>query len=128
MLVSFTATANINVKLRKSVKYGFGMVTTGVHRMAANAALLQCLMEQHQLNLKYCQVVAQVAHQVATMITASAGKVAIMAQEHCKNQYMVLQMARYTQCVLLAHQIVAAAVHVTRIVVMDVPVLLTALA
>jgi hypothetical protein len=29
--------------------------------------------------LKYCQVVAQVAHQVVTTITASAVKVAIMA-------------------------------------------------
>jgi hypothetical protein len=40
---------------------------------------------------------------------------------------MVLQMVQYTQCVLQAHQTVAAAVHVTKIVVMDAPVLLMAL-
>ena len=96
--------------------------------MAANAALLQCLQGPRRSGLKYCQVVAQVAHQVATMITGVVVKVAIMAQEHCKNQYMGLQMAQYTQFVPQAHQIVAAAVHVTKIVVMDVPVLLTALA
>jgi hypothetical protein len=69
-------------------------------------------------------VVAQVAHQAVTMITVSVGKVVITAQEHCKNQYMGLQMVRYTPCVLLAHQTVAAAVHVTKIVVMDAQVLL----
>jgi hypothetical protein len=41
---------------------------------------------------------------------------------------MDLQMAQHTQCVLLAHQTVAAAVHVIKIVVMDAPVLLMALA
>ena len=41
---------------------------------------------------------------------------------------MDLQMAQYTQCVPQARQIVAAAVHVTKIVVMDAPVLSTALA
>jgi hypothetical protein len=40
---------------------------------------------------------------------------------------MDLQMAQYTQCVPQARQIVAAAVHVTKIAVMDVPALLTAL-
>jgi hypothetical protein len=38
------------------------------------------------------------------------------------------QMAQYTQCVLLAHQTVAAAVHVTKIVATDAPVLSMALA
>jgi hypothetical protein len=37
------------------------------------------------------------------------------------------QMARYTQYALRAHQIVAAAVHVIKIVVMDAPALLMAL-
>jgi hypothetical protein len=41
---------------------------------------------------------------------------------------MVLLMVQYTQCVLLDHLIVAAAVHVIKIVVMDAPVLLMALA
>jgi hypothetical protein len=41
---------------------------------------------------------------------------------------MDLQMARYTRCVLLVHQTVAAAVHVIKIVVMDAPALLMALA
>jgi hypothetical protein len=41
---------------------------------------------------------------------------------------MDLQMAQYTQCVLLAHQIVAVAVHVTRIADMAAPALLMALA
>jgi hypothetical protein len=41
---------------------------------------------------------------------------------------MDFQMAQYTQCVLLAHRTVAAAVHVIKIVVMDAPVLLMALA
>jgi hypothetical protein len=40
---------------------------------------------------------------------------------------MALQMAQYTRCVLLAHRPVAAAVHVTKIAVMDAPVLLMAL-
>ena len=96
--------------------------------MAGNVALLQFPQAPHQSNLKYYQAVAQVAHQAVTVITASAGKVAITAKEPCKNQYMDLQMAQYTQCVLLAHQIVAAAVHVIKIVVMDAPVLLMALA
>jgi hypothetical protein len=41
---------------------------------------------------------------------------------------MDLQTARYTQSVPPVHQIVAAAVHVTKIVVMDAPALLMALA
>jgi hypothetical protein len=36
-------------------------------------------MEQRQLNSKYYQVGAQVAHPVATLILVQAGKVAIMA-------------------------------------------------
>jgi len=40
--------------------------------------------------LKYCQVVAQVAHQVVTQITALAVKAATLAKEHCKNQWLVL--------------------------------------
>ena len=88
---------------------------------------LQYLQVSLQLDLKYCQVVAQVAHQVVTMITVLVGKVVITAQGHCKNQCMDSQMAQYTQCVLQARQIVAAAVHVTKIAVMDVPALLMAL-
>jgi hypothetical protein len=37
-------------------------------------------------------------------------------------------MAQHIQCALLAHRIVAAAVHVIKIVAMDAPVLLMALA
>jgi hypothetical protein len=40
---------------------------------------------------------------------------------------MDLQMAQYTQYVPQAHQTVAAAVHVTKIVVMDAPALSMAL-
>ena len=40
---------------------------------------------------------------------------------------MVLQTVQYTQYALLAHRIVAAAVHVIKIVVMDAPALLMAL-
>jgi hypothetical protein len=40
---------------------------------------------------------------------------------------MDLQMAQYTRCVRPDHQTVAAAVHVTKIVVMDAPALLMAL-
>jgi hypothetical protein len=36
-------------------------------------------MEPHRSSLKYCQVVAQVAHQAVTLISAVVGKVAIMA-------------------------------------------------
>jgi hypothetical protein len=41
---------------------------------------------------------------------------------------MDLQMAQYTQCVPQARQIVAVAVHVTKIAAMDAPALLMALA
>jgi hypothetical protein len=41
---------------------------------------------------------------------------------------MDLQMVQYTQSVPQAHRTVAAAVHVIKIVVMDAPALLTALA
>jgi hypothetical protein len=78
--------------------------------------------------LKYCQVAAQVAHQVVTTTTAMVAKVVIMVKEHCKNQCITLQMAQYTQYVLQAHQTVAAAVHVIKIVVMDAPALSMALA
>ena len=68
------------------------------------------------------------AHQVATLILVQAGKAAITAKEHCKNQYMDLQMVQHIQYVPQDHLIVAAAVHVTKIAVMDAPVLLMALA
>jgi hypothetical protein len=55
----------------------FGISTTGVHKTAASVALLPYLMVLHQLSLKYCQVAAQVVHQVVTMITELAAKVAI---------------------------------------------------
>jgi hypothetical protein len=38
--------------------------------------------------LKYYQVVAQVAHQVVTTITALAALAEVMAQKHCNNQCM----------------------------------------
>jgi hypothetical protein len=63
--------------------------------------------------LKYYQVVAQVAHRVVTMITALAEQAVVTAQKHYKNQCMDLQTVQHIQCVLLAHQNVAAAVHVT---------------
>jgi len=63
--------------------------------------------------LKYYQVEAQEAHQVVTMITVLVAQVAVTAQRHYKNQCMDLQTAQHTQCVPLAHQIVAAVVHVT---------------
>ena len=110
------------------MKSMYGIPTIGALKMAGNVALLQFLLEPHQSNLKYYQVVAQVAHQVVTVITVLVAKVAITAKEHCKNQCMGLQMAQYTPCVLRAHPIVAAAVHVTKIVAMDAPALLTALA
>jgi hypothetical protein len=36
-------------------------------------------MEQRRSNLKYCQVVVQVAHQAVTLITGVVVKAAIMA-------------------------------------------------
>jgi hypothetical protein len=56
----------------------YGIPTIGALKMAGNVALLQFLMEQHQLSLKYYQVVAQAAHQVATLILVQVAKVAIM--------------------------------------------------
>jgi hypothetical protein len=47
--------------------------------MVAVVALLQYLPVLHQSSLKYYQVVAQVAHQVATTTTVLVAKVAIMA-------------------------------------------------
>jgi hypothetical protein len=73
------AIANTNVKLQNSMKYGFGTPATGVHRMVVVVALLQCPTEPLQSSLKYCQVVAQVAHQVVTMITGVEAKAEIMA-------------------------------------------------
>jgi hypothetical protein len=63
--------------------------------------------------LKYYQVVAQVAHQVVTMITELAALAAAMDQKHCKDQCMDLTMATHIQSVPQAHQTVVAAVHVT---------------
>ena len=110
------------------MKSMYGIPTIGALKTAGNVALLQFPLEPHQSNLKYYQVVARVAHQVVTTTTALAAKVAIMVKEHCKNQCMVLQMAQYTPYALRAHQNVAAAVHVTKIVGMDAPVLSMALA
>jgi hypothetical protein len=73
------AIANTNVKLQNSEKYTCGTSTTGVHRMVDNVAPLQYPTGLLQSSLKYCQVVAQVAHQVVTMITAVAVKAEIMA-------------------------------------------------
>jgi hypothetical protein len=72
------ATANTNVKLQNSEKYTCGTSTTGVHRMVDNVAPLQYPTGLLQSSLKYCRVVAQVAHQVVTMITVAEAKVAIM--------------------------------------------------
>jgi hypothetical protein len=47
--------------------------------MVVAVVLLQYPMVLHQSSLKYCQVVAQVAHLVVTMITELAVKVAITA-------------------------------------------------
>ena len=61
------------------MKYGYGIPTIGALKMVVAVALLQFLQAPQQLSLKYYQVVAQVAHQVVTVITVSAGKVAITA-------------------------------------------------
>ena len=61
------------------MKFMFGTSTIGAHKTVDVAVHGQCLQELHQSNLKYCQVVVQVAHQVVTMITELAVKVAIMA-------------------------------------------------
>jgi hypothetical protein len=47
--------------------------------MVVVVALLQYPTEPLQSSLKYCQVVAQVAHQVVTMITGVEAKAEIMA-------------------------------------------------
>jgi hypothetical protein len=78
-MVSFMAIANTNVKLQNSMKYTYGTSTTGVHRMVVVAVLSQYPTGPLQSSLKYCQVVAQVAHQVVTMITGVAVKAEIMA-------------------------------------------------
>jgi hypothetical protein len=78
-MVSFMATANTNVKLKNSMKYTYGMPAIGVLKTEAVVALLQYLTEPLQSSLKYCQVVAQVAHQVVTMITGVEAKAEIMA-------------------------------------------------
>jgi hypothetical protein len=72
------AIANINVKLQNSMKSMSGIPAIGAHKMVAVVALLQCLPVLHQSNLKYYQVVAQVAHQAVTTTTALVAKVAIM--------------------------------------------------
>jgi membrane glycosyltransferase len=61
------------------MKYTYGTLATGVHRMVVVVALLQYLTAPLQSSLKYCQVVAQVVHQVVTMITAVEAKAEIMA-------------------------------------------------
>ena len=61
------------------MKYTYGTPATGVLKTEVVVALLQYLTEPLQSSLKYCQVVAQVAHQVVTMITELAVKVVIMA-------------------------------------------------
>jgi hypothetical protein len=110
------------------MKSMYGIPAIGALKMAVHVALLQFLQAPHQSSLKYYQVAAQVAHQVVTTTTALVAKVVIMAKEPCKNQCMDLQMAQYTQYALQAHQTVAAAVHVIKIVAMDAPALSMALA
>jgi len=58
------------------MNYTYGMPATGVLKTEAVVALGQCPPVSLQSDLKYCQVVAQVAHQVVTMITALAAKAA----------------------------------------------------
>jgi hypothetical protein len=72
------ATANINVKLQNSMKSMSGIPTIGHQRMVAAVVLLQYLQGPLRSNLKYYQVVAQVAHQVVTTTTALVVKAAIM--------------------------------------------------
>jgi hypothetical protein len=117
---------NTSAALKNSMKYMSGIPAIGVLKTAAVVVHSQYPTGPHQLDLKYCQVAARVARQAVTMITVLVGKVVIMAQGHCKNQWMDLQMAQYTQCVLQDRQIVAAVVHVIKIVVMDAPALLMA--
>jgi hypothetical protein len=72
-------TGNTSAELKNKTKFMSGIPIIGVHRTVVNVALLQYLQGPRQLSLKYYQVVAQVAHQVATMITVVGVKVAIMA-------------------------------------------------
>jgi hypothetical protein len=72
------AIANTNVKLQNSMKSMSGIPTIGAQRMVVAVALLQYLPVLHRSNLKYYQVVAQVAHQAATTTTALVAKVVIM--------------------------------------------------
>jgi hypothetical protein len=118
---------NTSAALKNSMNYTYGTPTTGLQRMVAVVALGQYPQVLLRSDLKYCQVAAQVAHQAVTTITAPAAKVAITAQEHCKNQWLDLQMVLCTQCVPQARQTVAAAVHVTKIAVTDAPALSMAL-
>ena len=53
-----------------------GTPTIGLQKMVVVVALSQYLQEPLQSSLKYCQVVAQVAHQVVTTITAENKSVA----------------------------------------------------
>jgi hypothetical protein len=61
------------------MKFMCGTSTIGAHKTVVAVAHGQYLQELHQSNLKYCQVVVQVVHQVVTMITELAVKVAITA-------------------------------------------------
>jgi hypothetical protein len=78
--------ANTSAALKNAMKYTYGMPTTGHQKMGDVAVLSQYLQVSPQSDLKYCQVVAQVAHQAVTMITVLVGKAVITAQRHCKNQ------------------------------------------
>jgi hypothetical protein len=64
--------------LKNKEKSMSGISTIGAHRMVASVVLLQYPQALLQSSLKYCQVAARVAHQVVTMITELAAKVAIM--------------------------------------------------
>jgi hypothetical protein len=70
---------SINVKLQNSMKSMSGMPAIGPQKMVVAVALLQYLQVPLQSNLKYYQVVAQVAHQAVTTITVLVAKAAIMA-------------------------------------------------
>jgi hypothetical protein len=72
-------TGNTSAALKNSTKYTYGTPAIGVLKTEAVVALLQYPQGPLRSDLKYCQVVAQVAHQVVTMITALAGKAEITA-------------------------------------------------
>jgi hypothetical protein len=61
------------------MKYMYGTPATGVLKTEVVVALLQYPQGPLQSDLKYCQVVAQVAHQAVTQITVLAAKAEIMA-------------------------------------------------